>query len=148
MILDNMTAVPRFGMLTREQCETIHRASLEILRRTGVRVYHDEALNLLRQTDAVLIDGNLVRFQPGLVEWALAQAPSRIPLCRRGSDEVVAPLEGRIVSFGTGSDCLTYRTPAPRSAGPSPARTWLIVSTSWMLCQRCSSACPWASRVT
>jgi trimethylamine--corrinoid protein Co-methyltransferase len=118
MILDNMTAVPRFGMLTREQCETIHRASLEILRRTGVRVYHDEALNLLRQTDAVLIDGNLVRFQPGLVEWALAQAPSRIPLCRRGSDEVIAPLEGRIVSFGTGSDCLTYLDPRTEERRP------------------------------
>jgi len=110
MISDNV-AVPQFGMLSREQCESIHRASLEILRRTGVRVYHDEALDLLRQTDAVLIDGNRVRLQPGLVEWALAQAPSRIPLCRRGSDEVIAPLEGRIVSFGTGSDCLTYLDP-------------------------------------
>lgn len=110
MIPDTI-AVPQFGMLSREQCESIHRASLEILRRTGVRVYHDEALDLLRQTDAVLIDDNRVRFQPGLVEWALAQAPSRIPLCRRGGDEVVAPLEGQIVSFGTGSDCLTYLDP-------------------------------------
>jgi trimethylamine--corrinoid protein Co-methyltransferase len=107
----NTLALPRFEMLTREQCEMIHRASLEILRRTGVRVYHDEALELLRQTDTVMIDGNRVRFQPGLVEWAITQPPSRIPLCRRGSDEVLAPLEGRIVSFGTGSDCLTYLDP-------------------------------------
>jgi trimethylamine--corrinoid protein Co-methyltransferase len=121
MILDNMTAVPRFGMLTREQCETIHRASLEVLRRTGVRIYHDEALDLLRETDAVTIDGNLVRFQPGLVEWALAQAPSRIPLCKRGSDEVIAPLEGREVSFGTGSDCLTYLDPRTGERRPFTA---------------------------
>ena len=39
--------------------ETIHRASLEILRRTGVRVYHADALALLRQTDAVITDENL-----------------------------------------------------------------------------------------
>jgi trimethylamine:corrinoid methyltransferase-like protein len=43
-------------MLTREQCQAIHRASLEILRRTGVRVYHDGALALLRETNAVITD--------------------------------------------------------------------------------------------
>jgi trimethylamine--corrinoid protein Co-methyltransferase len=98
-------ALPRLEMLSREQCNTIHRASLEILRRTGVRLYHDEALELLRPTGAIITDENLVRFPPGLVEWALAQAPSRVPLCLRGSDQVVAPLEGRHVSFGPGSDC-------------------------------------------
>jgi trimethylamine:corrinoid methyltransferase-like protein len=36
-------AQPSFRLLQPEQCEVIHRASLEILRRTGVRVYHDEA---------------------------------------------------------------------------------------------------------
>jgi len=98
-------AFPRLTMLSPEQCKTVHRASLEILRRTGARVYHDEALKLLRQTDALVSDENLVRFPAGLVEWALAQAPSRITLCHRGSDQVVAPLEGREVNFGTGSDC-------------------------------------------
>ena len=42
--------------MSKEQCETIHLASLEILRRTGVRVYHEGALSLLRQTDAVVAD--------------------------------------------------------------------------------------------
>jgi len=106
-----MFAIPRLSMLGREQCETIHRASLEILRRTGVRIYHDGALALLRDTDAVISDENLVRFPPGLVEWALALAPSRIALCRRGGDEVLAPLEGRMVNFGTGSDCPNYLDP-------------------------------------
>jgi trimethylamine--corrinoid protein Co-methyltransferase len=98
-------------MLSQEQCETIHRASLEILRCTGVRIYHDEALALLRGADAVITDQNLVRFPPGLVEWALRQAPSRVALCRRGSDQVLVPLEGRQVSFGTGSDCPNYLDP-------------------------------------
>ncbi len=114
----NTLALPRFEMLTKEQCEMIHSTSLEILRRTGVRVYHDEALGLLRQTDAVTIDGNRVRFQPGLVEWAIQQAPSRIPLCRRGGNEVAVPLEGRCVSFGTGSDCLTYVDPRTAERRP------------------------------
>ncbi|MGD8966793.1 MAG: trimethylamine methyltransferase family protein [Anaerolineae bacterium] len=107
----NARAYPRMTMLSNEQCETIHLASLEILRRTGVRVYHDEALSLLRTAGAIITDGNLVRFTPGLVEWALGQAPSRIALCGRGSHEVLAPLEGREVNFGPGSDCLNYLDP-------------------------------------
>jgi trimethylamine:corrinoid methyltransferase-like protein len=31
-------AIPQFQMLTHEQCEVIHRASLEILRRTRSEV--------------------------------------------------------------------------------------------------------------
>jgi len=104
-------ARPRFQMLSEEQCEFIHRASLEILRRTGVRVFHDEALQLLREADTIIADENLVYFTPGLVEWALKQVPERIALCRRGGDEVIVDLEGRKVSFGTGSDCFNYQDP-------------------------------------
>jgi trimethylamine--corrinoid protein Co-methyltransferase len=107
----NNLALPSLTMLSREQCATIHLASLEILRRTGVRVYHDGALDLLRQAGAAISDPNLVRLPPGLVEWALKQAPSRVPLCRRGSDRVAAPLEGRQVNFGPGSDCPRYLDP-------------------------------------
>ena len=117
----NTVAVPRLSTLSREQCEAVHRASLEILRRTGVRVYHEEALELLRQTDAVITDENLVRFPPGLVEWALKQAPSRIALCRRGSNQVAAPMEGREVNFGPGSDCPNYLDPRAGERRPFTA---------------------------
>ena len=98
-------------MFRPEDCQTIHLASLEILRRTGARVYHPEALRLLNETDAVITDGNLVRFPPALVEWALAQAPSGVTLCRRGSRQPVIRMEGMHVSFGTGSDCPNYLDP-------------------------------------
>lgn len=114
-------AIPQFQMLTREQCDTVHRASLEILRRTGVRVYHDGALALLRETDAVITDGNLVHLPAGLVEWALKQAPSRVVLCERGSSEVVVPLEGRTVNFGPGSDCPNYLDPRSGERRPFTA---------------------------
>lgn len=108
---EDAIAVPQLEMLNQAQCRAIHLASLEVLRRTGVRVYHAGARQLLRQAGAVVADDTLVRFPAGLVEWALKQAPSRIALCRRGADEVVAPLEGRRVSFGPGSDCLNYLDP-------------------------------------
>ena len=116
--MTSTTALPRFEMLTPASCELIHRASLEILRRTGVCVYHPEALALLEGSGGAHIEGDLVRFQPGLVEWALRGVPSRIVLCRRGSDEVVAALEGRNVTFGTGSDCLTYLDPRTSERRP------------------------------
>jgi trimethylamine---corrinoid protein Co-methyltransferase len=104
-------AVPHFSLFTREQCEAVHHASLEILRRTGVRVDHPRALALLEGTDATITDGNLVRLPPGMVEWALAGPPSRIALCKRGSSEVAVRMEGREVSFGTGSACPNYLDP-------------------------------------
>jgi len=114
-------ALPYLGMLSQEHCETVHRASLEILRHTGARVFNAEALALLRQSDASIIDGNLVRFPAGLVEWALKQAPSRIALCRRGSNRVAAALEGRQVNFGTGSDCPNYLDPRTGERRPFTA---------------------------
>lgn len=107
----DILALPSMAMLHDAQCKAIHSASLEILRRTGARVFHDGALAMLRETDAVVTDGNLVRFPAGLVEWALDQAPSRVGLCRRGTDQVSVSLEGAVVNFGTGSDCPTYLDP-------------------------------------
>lgn len=114
----NNPIFPRMEMLKITDCRTIHRASLEILRRTGVRVFHQEALDLLRDADAIITDENLVRFPAGLVEWALKQAPSRVALCYRGSNQVAASLEGKNVSFGTGSDCLNYLDPATGERRP------------------------------
>jgi trimethylamine--corrinoid protein Co-methyltransferase len=120
--MTNPIASPCLNLLSLEQCEAVHLASLEILRRTGVRVYHNEALRLLCQADATVSDENLVRFPPGLVEWALEKAPPRIALCRRRDSQVVAPLEGRLVSFGTGSDCPNYLDPQTAERRPFTRR--------------------------
>jgi trimethylamine:corrinoid methyltransferase-like protein len=60
-------ALPTFQMFQTEDCQTIHLALLEILRRTGARVYHPEALRLLSETKAVISGKNLLRFPPRLV---------------------------------------------------------------------------------
>lgn len=104
-------ALPHLQMFDLAQCEQIHLASLEVLRRTGVRVYQDEALDLLEDAGAFVSDENLVKIPASLVEWALKQAPSRVGLCARGTDQVVVPLQGRQVNFGPGSDCPNYLDP-------------------------------------
>ena len=52
----SVQAVPHFSLFTREQCEAVHFASLEILRRTGVRVEMafgaDARENYVRSFDA------------------------------------------------------------------------------------------------
>ena len=108
--MTSKVATPQFAMLSTEQCRD-SSASLEILRHTGVRLHHEAALALVRAHGAIIQDGNLAFLPAALVEWAIRQAPSCIALCRRGSAEVVAPLEGRRVSFGTGSDCPRYLDP-------------------------------------
>jgi trimethylamine--corrinoid protein Co-methyltransferase len=101
---------PQFFMMSRENCLRLHRASCEILRRTGVKVHSQAGLDLLRQAGAV-IDNELARIPPSLVEWALASAPRAFNLYKRGSDEVAIRLDGQEVYFGPGSDTLRYLDP-------------------------------------
>jgi trimethylamine--corrinoid protein Co-methyltransferase len=102
---------PHLSFLERSQCDRIHQAALKILRRTGVRVFHEEALRLLGDADCVVREENLVHIPPALVEWALQQPPSRVALCRRGSSEISAALQKRTVNFGPGSDCPNFLDP-------------------------------------
>lgn len=95
---------PRLRKLSDDQVERLHHASLEILDRTGVRLYEPEALELLKKKGVQVEDGNLVHIPPGLVEWALSVAPKRAVLCDRNGNRVM-PLERNNVFYGTGSDC-------------------------------------------
>jgi trimethylamine--corrinoid protein Co-methyltransferase len=90
-------------MFTDAQLDEIHLASLEILRRTGVRVNEAASLRLLREAGCVVTGNNLVRFPPAVVENAIADAPSRVTLCDR-TGEPRLYLEGQRCYFGTGSD--------------------------------------------
>lgn len=101
---------PRLTMLSRHDCLRIHRASCEILRRTGVHVYSERALTLLREAGAV-VDGPLARIPPSLVEWSLTTVPGSFNLYARGSEEVAIRLDGEGVYFGPGSDTLHYLDP-------------------------------------
>jgi trimethylamine---corrinoid protein Co-methyltransferase len=95
---------PNLRKLSDDQVEQLHYASLEILERTGVRLYEPEALELLQTKGVKVEDGNRVRVPAGLVEWALSVAPKRTVLCDRNGRRVM-PLERNNVFYGPGSDC-------------------------------------------
>ena len=71
-------------MLTEEQVEAIHRATLQVVDGTGIRVEHDEALKLLEKNGCrVDSEKRRVRFPPGLVEDCLRKCPSSFLLKAR-----------------------------------------------------------------
>jgi trimethylamine---corrinoid protein Co-methyltransferase len=91
--------------LSLGQCQKIYWACLEILERTGVRLFDQDALDLLRKAGITPSDGNIVRIPSGMVEKALTTAPKRITLYNRFGRRVM-PVEGYRSFYGPGSDCL------------------------------------------
>lgn len=101
---------PQFAVLSESQLEMLHRAALEVLRRTGIRFHHQGALDMLAEAGAFVSDGNLVKFPARMVEDAIATVPERVIMCDRDGEPAVW-LEGTKVNFGTGSDCITFLDP-------------------------------------
>ncbi len=95
----------QFRRLSDGQCQKLYWACLTVLERTGVRIYEQEALDLLKKAGASITDGNRVRIPPGLVEKALSTAPKRVTLYDRNGHPAM-PVEGHRCFYGTGSDCL------------------------------------------
>jgi trimethylamine--corrinoid protein Co-methyltransferase len=93
---------PGIRLLSEDQKEQVHQATLELLRRTGVDVLVPEVRELLKDAGCWL-DGERVRIPPHLIDWAIRTAPSRVVLCDRHGDPAME-LEGRKGYYGTGSD--------------------------------------------
>lgn len=75
--------------LTEDQCSKLYWACLEILERTGVQLYEQEAIDLLAKAGAHVTDGNRVRIPSGLVEKAFSTAPKKITLCDRYGNRAI-----------------------------------------------------------
>ncbi len=93
----------RLGMLTGDQIEILHHASLEILERTGVRFHAAEATELLRKAGAHISEGNRVQIPPDRVEWALGSVPKNITIFNRLGQPAMS-LGGYRSYYGVGSD--------------------------------------------
>ncbi len=92
----------KFRVLSDDQIEQIFYAALEVLERTGGMIYHEEALELFRDSHAV-VKGNHVRVPPYMIEEALNFYPRKITL--RGRNNVRSlHIQKDTVTFGTGSD--------------------------------------------
>jgi trimethylamine--corrinoid protein Co-methyltransferase len=74
-------------ILSEEQVESIHRGSLDILEKTGIRFESERALDLLEQ-HGCLVDREQrrARIPPGLVEESLEKCPSLFRLKARSAE--------------------------------------------------------------
>lgn len=95
-------ATPMLRFVSEGQIEEIHFATLEVLERTGVKVDHPEALQLLKDAGCI-VNEHRVRIPSWLVEECLRLAPSKIVVANRKGQRVM-PLEKNRTYFGSGSD--------------------------------------------
>jgi len=94
----------QYSRLSPDQCQRLHNASLEILARTGARLYDQEAIDLLIKAGAHVSEGNRLRIPAGLVEKAFSTVPKRVALYDRNGRSPIFLEEGNC-HYGTGSDC-------------------------------------------
>lgn len=89
---------PATQIISDDQVDHIHQASLKLLSETGIDVLHDEARALMKKAGADVRDGEMrVRFDPDLINETISTAPSEIKLHARnpkhnvtmGGDNVV-----------------------------------------------------------
>jgi trimethylamine--corrinoid protein Co-methyltransferase len=107
----------QYQPLTQEQVEHIHRASLTVLKQTGIHVENEVALDLFRQGGAK-VDGCRVYISAAMVEKALKSAPSKVLLAGRDPGQDVV-LEGKRVYAGTGGSPTTVLDPGADTTRPA-----------------------------
>jgi trimethylamine--corrinoid protein Co-methyltransferase len=110
MVYPDLRFKPRLCVLSQDQIEQIHLATLEVLERTGVQITHPRALEILHGAGARL-EGNRAHIPAWMVEEAIRTAPRRVVLGRRDGTRAVF-LEGDKSWFGPSLDCIDYLDPS------------------------------------
>ena len=117
-------------ILSADQIEAIHRASLRLLENVGFEVLHDESLEIFKQAGAKVDFGTKrVQLDGALVEALIAKAPPASPMRARNRERDVTVGEGE-------SDLHRHRRAGLRQrsaiAAAAPAITpTCAISSSW-----------------
>jgi len=90
---------PPTNLLSADELESIHLASLKVLAEIGMDFLHEDARAILKKAGA-LIDGERVRFDPALIEEALSHAPETFTLHSRNPANNLE-IGGNNIAFGT-----------------------------------------------
>jgi len=95
-----------YRVLDKHQIDTLHAASLEIMERTGMRFFEQQALDLFKKAGCRISDGNIVHIHAKLAEWAQSTAPENVDIYNRNQEQVMQ-LGGDRTYYGVGSDCMS-----------------------------------------
>ena len=111
MIVTNYSDVqtPQFRVLSDGQCQELYLASLECLKRVGIKINHPQAKELLASAGA-RVESDRVYIPPYIIQDALAIAPRTFTIWgRQGGKEMrIAPDR---VHFGPGPTCTYFNDP-------------------------------------
>jgi trimethylamine--corrinoid protein Co-methyltransferase len=90
---------PAMELLSQDEIESIHRASLRVLSEIGMDFTLPEARDLLKSAGAK-IEGERVRFDPAMVEEFIHHAPPKFTLHARNPENSFE-VGGNAIAFGT-----------------------------------------------
>ena len=90
---------PPTKLISDDQLESIHHASLKVLAEIGMDFMLPEARDILKKAGAS-IDGERVRFDPAMIEQAMATAPETFTIHAR-NPKWNMEMGGDHISFGT-----------------------------------------------
>ncbi len=115
----NMNETFCFRMCSQSQLERIHFASLEVLERTGVKIFEDEALQLLHDGGAYVdFEKKTAKIPSHMVEAAIQSAPSRIVVANPQMQRCIF-LEKDNVFYGPGTDLPSFTDPDDNTVRPT-----------------------------
>jgi trimethylamine--corrinoid protein Co-methyltransferase len=109
---------PPIQLISADQIETIHHASLRLLQEVGMEVMHEESRRILKAHGADVDETNQrVRFDPVLVEQSVAKAPAEFKLYARNPAHDVKVGGPHVIFAATGGPAFASDLDRGRRAG-------------------------------
>ncbi|MDD5658406.1 MAG: trimethylamine methyltransferase family protein, partial [Actinomycetota bacterium] len=104
-----------------DEIKEIFNASMDILEKTGVKVFSTEAVEIFKKNGCIIKDDNIVHIPNSLVKSTLNSIPERITIYNRISEPAMI-MEDGIIHYGTGSDCPNFIDPYTQERRPSTSQ--------------------------
>ncbi|MGQ3277469.1 MAG: trimethylamine methyltransferase family protein [Shinella sp.] len=109
---------PPIQVMSTDEIESIHRASMRLLRDTGMEIMHEESRKLLRQAGADVDEApQRVRFDPAFIEEKIRTAPSSFTLQARNPARNLVVGDGSLIYAATGGPAFVSDLDRGRRAG-------------------------------
>ena len=102
---------PELKALERQQIELVHKTVLAVLEQTGIKVEDEKARRVFREAGCKELEKGRIALGPGLVEWAIKAAPSKVEVYDRHAAPAFSlePGQDGGTVFGVGVTNLYYQ---------------------------------------
>ena len=128
-------------VVSADELEAIHEASLTILERIGMDIWDGEARSMLREAGAEVDEADQhVRFPKEMIVERIATAPAEFTL-HSWNPEKNLHIGGNWMAYGTVASAPHYRRPRRRAPHRRP-RSVSTTCSSWPRCSTRSTSSP------